>query len=182
MFENRCFIHPQMILFVQTINQNKVNVSTAWPLEQVDQAETFLAVLNICGPPKSFFVSIYSGCGPGFAGDHLWLDQPRANSRDTCKCKGVGVGPTFDKKNHSCHFHCSLVHPIFTIASVLVLLLDPNHHQCDILVLVLLFCLFVLCVWTFVKSRAGRRAGRRAVARRQSGPHVSNTMCSSAAQ
>ena len=223
--------------------------------------------------------------------DHLWLDQPRANSRDTCKCKGVGVGVgrvggrglaggwgregelvsradrrgrwlkntsnwkiifammcTSRKENYSenqfvsykkfgksfclaLSFTDSLTHsclcstkpvkslsaplfgisclycqsslssvvfvvsclcyqlslssvvpvPLFTPFSPLLLcffLLYSNHHQCDILVLVLLFCLFVLCVWAFVKSRAGRRGG----ARRQSGPHVSNTRCSSAAQ
>ena len=78
--------------------------------------------------------------------------------------------------------HVTSTVPLFTPFSPLLLccffLLDSNHHQCDILVLVLLFCLFVLCVWAFVKSRAGRRGG----ARRQSGPHVSNTRCSSAAQ
>ena len=62
MFENRCFIHPQMILFVQTINQNKVNVSTAWPLEQVDQAETFLAekyCFKHLWPPKIILIVLY---------------------------------------------------------------------------------------------------------------------------
>ena len=39
--------------------------------------------------------------------------------RLTTQRTALTVGPTSDKKNHSCYFHCSPVHPIFTIASVL---------------------------------------------------------------
>ena len=119
-------------------------------------------------PPQKFFFVVLA----------LLLIMICFFDRLTTQRTALTVGPTSDKKNHSCYFHCSPVHPIFIIASVLFFLLDSNHHQCYILVLVLLFCLFVLCVWAFVKSRAGRRGG----ARRQSGPHVSNTRCSSAAQ
>ena len=52
-------------------------------------------ILNICGPKKHFLQVcqvFICDMDQDLRRDHLWLDQPRANSRDTCKCKGVGVG------------------------------------------------------------------------------------------
>ena len=141
MFENRCYIHPQMILFVKTRNQNKVNISTAWPLEQVKtkgnvfdfliRQKHFLSkntVLNICGPKKSFFCKcvkylfrMWTRICEGTTSDLTSL-VPTHVTRDTCKCKGVRVGPKLIKRIT----RVTSTVPLFTIASVLVFCWIPT--------------------------------------------------------
>ena len=81
----------------------------------------------------------------------------------TTQRTALTVGPTFDKRNHSCHLHCSPVYPIFTMLLCWFFCWIPTTNN---VIFWFMFCCFAfLCcvferLWSHVQDGVAVRGGR----------------------